>query len=172
MDITKLENLSSHESRKYSLKRKSENNSYKTPWTFNDKLAYRILKKYLNKSFNDANSEFCKRKKVEDDTTLLDKIERSVLLSDFVKKYTVTYHVDDEGIIRSTKKAIKKLYVIDSWDLVYEWITLENGINKRKAIKGEIFEFEYKDHRYWKEYYRQRALKRKAKRNKLKNENS
>ena len=175
MNIEHLENLPVRENRAENLTRRYGNmyslpkfddgtSSTKSPWVFNNNLSKRILKKYVNKLFNDANSEYCKKANIADNTTLLEKIKRSTYMQS-----KVSYFIDNNGFIRTIKNQLSKnVYQVDSWDLEYEWTYLGNGIHEKTLIKGQIFEFNCKDHKYYKTLYEQRALKRKAKRNKLK----
>jgi hypothetical protein len=176
LNVNDIEVLPLKESRKQYLTEKYGNmyslskfdngtSSVKSPWVFNYNLAKRIIKKYINKPFDDAYSEYCKKA----------KLESKELFHDFFKpgnSYVYNrlgYYIDDNGFIQNVKKIEKEIiYKVYSWNYRGEYVlNYETRKREYKVISGQVFEFKHKNHLYYKKLYEQRALKRKAERNSI-----
>lgn len=173
LDLNDVEVLPSKESRKqyitgkygnmYSLSKfDNGTSSVKSPWVFNNNLSKRIIKKYVDKPFDDAYSEYCKKAKLED---------KDVFHTYFKHNRYRTFHycVNDEGIIKKVNDLkLNFIYKVYSWDYVAEYVyNIKTGRSERIIISGQVFEFKHKNHLYWKKFYEQRAMSRKAKRNNM-----
>lgn len=177
LDLNDVEVLPLKESRKQYLTEKYGNmydlhrfdngtSSIKSPWVFNYNLAKRIIKKYINKLFDDAYSEYCKKA----------KLESKELFHDFFKHNSgyvynrLGYYVDNNGFIKNVNKIEKEvIYKIYSWDYKGEYVlNYETRKKEYKIISGQVFEFKHRNHLYWKEYYKQQSLKRKVARKDVK----
>lgn len=146
----------------------NNNSSNKNPYNFNYNLAQRIIKKYIDKPFEDCYSHYCKKAKLQDRDVFFKFFEHVGSLQYFYKR--IFCYIDDEGIIRKINNPKYNFtYKVYSWDYEREFILdLETGTHECKVISGEVFEFQHQNHLYWKKFFEQRALKRKSKRNKIK----
>lgn len=107
LDLNDVEVLPLKESRKQYLTEKYGNmyslskfdngkSSVKSPWVFNNNLSKRIIKKYVDKLFDDAYSEYCKQAKLEDKDVFHTYFKYSLYK-------TFYYRVDEEGIIKKVR---------------------------------------------------------------------
>lgn len=146
----------------------SGSSSNKNPINYNFNLAKRILKKYVNKPFDEAYSDYSSK---------AEKYGKEIFKEFFnIHTYVHTLfpcYIDEQGIIRKVDTDIlDKVYHVYSWDykekLEYDNVT---KTHIKTILSGKVFTFKHKNHLYYKELYKQRSLKRKAKRNLIKNKN-
>lgn len=141
-------------------------------WFSKDKNPYRqadlIIKNNIGKSLDLTYKYYLKKVKYYDKH----KVFCNELYSRWYYKNNYGYYVDDNGLIQERVKIkTKKPNIILSWDFKQEWRS--NGLSaysknynrydKLVIIQGQKFEFQSKDYKYYREYYHQEFLKRKAK---------
>lgn len=120
---------------------------YYTPEHNPYRIATRIVKAYVNKSFNEAFSYYCSK---------VDKRYQHIFKEEFSegryywRRRWDHFIVDDQGIIRFVKAKRPKV--------VYSVRDVEHGWPYR------YFEFEQKDYRYYRCFYEQEAKRRKLER--------